>query len=359
MPSLIPKLFSPRNKDQEKLKRQDSRDDVRQIPKATTTRRESKEETRNSGFSPSYGRDEQKSGIRIFRRDSREDVGRETTSLPSLCIWRGKQTGKDEKQEIRTEGSRVGETISRSKSCPSEQGKTSSKPVSKDIRNVVIESKIIDDKFGKNVDLRANQSLDQPRVDESFAEFAKMANEKTMVEERFDRSDAKTVSSCEQTTTTTTTATTNKTPDKDTEEKEDEEEIRNLTVAGMENRLDVSNESIDPIIKEISKDISADAANCSETDFAGAIVGERKVPYDSVYMKKIDDMQVVRRKFSKEEFSNPDDTDETPNRRSSSVSFSIIYNEFCFFKVLIHFRILRKSIFFCFFQLLRPLKIFS
>lgn len=29
----------------------------------------------------------------------------------------------------------------------------------------------------------------------------------------------------------------------------------------------------------------------------------------------------VRRKFSKEEFSNPDDTDDTPNKRCSSVSF--------------------------------------
>jgi len=29
----------------------------------------------------------------------------------------------------------------------------------------------------------------------------------------------------------------------------------------------------------------------------------------------------IRRKFSKEEFSNPDDTDDTPNKRCSSVSF--------------------------------------
>lgn len=32
----------------------------------------------------------------------------------------------------------------------------------------------------------------------------------------------------------------------------------------------------------------------------------------------------VRRKFSKEEFSNPDDTDDTPNKRCSSVSFPIL-----------------------------------
>ena len=36
-----------------------------------------------------------------------------------------------------------------------------------------------------------------------------------------------------------------------------------------------------------------------------------------------------------------------------------IKDESTYFKVLVHFRILKKSIFFCIFQLLRPLKIFS
>lgn len=32
----------------------------------------------------------------------------------------------------------------------------------------------------------------------------------------------------------------------------------------------------------------------------------------------------IRRKFSKEECSNPDDTDDIPNKRCSSVSFYLI-----------------------------------
>lgn len=83
VPSLIPKLLSSRGKD-ERLKRQDSKDDIRHSLKST--RKDPKEEVRSSPFfallTPT-GKDEAgKSGIRIFRRDnSREDVGRESANL--------------------------------------------------------------------------------------------------------------------------------------------------------------------------------------------------------------------------------------------------------------------------------------
>lgn len=299
MPSLIPKLFSPRSRDQEKLKRHDSKDDVRsQLPKGIRrdTKDAPKEETRSNISSPIV-REDNKSGIRIFRRDSREDVGRETTSLPSLLISRVKQVGKDERQD-RTEVARVGETVSRSKSCPSEQGKTGSKASPREDRDVVTETKIAQSKSVRNENRRFGLSSNE---NESIVEPEDMANERTMIEARLDSLDARTVSSCVENL---------KVADKLNEERNEEEDIVTSTISSTEH-LDVPIESIDPIVK--SKEVT-------ETDFTGAIVGERKVPTDSVYLKRVDDMQVVRRKFSKEEFSNPDDTDETPNRRSSSVS---------------------------------------
>lgn len=96
MPSLIPKLLSSRNKE-ERLKRQDSKDDIRHSSKSGR-----KEETKSSSLvSPtSASKDEAgKSGIRIFRRDnSREDVGRESTN-PIKESAKGKQQDRQERTE--------------------------------------------------------------------------------------------------------------------------------------------------------------------------------------------------------------------------------------------------------------------
>lgn len=96
VPSLIPKLLSSRNKE-ERLKRQDSKDDIRHSSKSGR-----KEETKSSSLvSPtSASKDEAgKSGIRIFRRDnSREDVGRESTN-PIKESAKGKQQDRQERTE--------------------------------------------------------------------------------------------------------------------------------------------------------------------------------------------------------------------------------------------------------------------
>lgn len=108
MPSLIPKLLSSRSKE-ERLKRQDSKDDIRHPSKSA--RKDSKEEAKISSLvaSPSASKDDgggKASGIRIFRRDnSREDVGRESAN--SIGSAKGKQ--QDKTQE-RTEDRGVGGT---------------------------------------------------------------------------------------------------------------------------------------------------------------------------------------------------------------------------------------------------------
>lgn len=101
VPSLIPKLLSSRNKE-DRLKRQDSKDDIRHVSKST--RKDSKEEVKSSSLiaSPaSISKDEiGKLGIRIFRRDnSREDVGRESTNS-----IKDSAKGKQQERQERTEG---------------------------------------------------------------------------------------------------------------------------------------------------------------------------------------------------------------------------------------------------------------
>lgn len=101
MPSLIPKLLSSRNKE-ERLKRQDSKDDIRHLSKSV--RKDLKEECKSPSLvtSPtSASKDEVcKSGIRIFRRDnSREDVGRDSGNSIKESA-KGKQQERQERTEI-------------------------------------------------------------------------------------------------------------------------------------------------------------------------------------------------------------------------------------------------------------------
>lgn len=121
MPSLIPKLLSSRSKE-ERLKRQDSKDDIRHSSKSA--RKDSKEEAKTSSLiaSSSASKDDggggKASGIRIFRRDnSREDVGRESAN--SIGSAKGKQ--QDKAQERTDDRGVGGATRSR---AAGEQNKT-------------------------------------------------------------------------------------------------------------------------------------------------------------------------------------------------------------------------------------------
>lgn len=102
MPSLIPKLLSCRGKE-ERLKRQDSKDDIRHSSKIA--RKDPKEESSKSSSlvaSPtSASKDEtSKSGIRIFRRNSREDaVGKDSSANSIKEPVKGKQQEKQERTD--------------------------------------------------------------------------------------------------------------------------------------------------------------------------------------------------------------------------------------------------------------------
>ncbi|XP_017759117.1 PREDICTED: uncharacterized protein LOC108550033 isoform X2 [Eufriesea mexicana] len=285
LPSLIPKLLSPRNKE-ERLKRQDSKDDIRCLSK--WSRKDWKEETRGSA-SQSAGKEDSKYGIRLFRRDnSREDVGRESANSnanSAAFAAKGKQVGKEEKQE-RTE-ERVGvSTTSKSKSTVHEQGRTRAPG-----REGSKES--LDGKSSRNDE-------EGPRVNQHERVKAEAAaNEQTMLDVVV--SDEKLLEEQEGVRKG---------------EKEAREEKR-ATEANKEE--DSMVEEAEALENDKNVDSMKETAEClienSETDVTAFGAYERK---DIGHGRKLDDFQVVRRKFSKEEFSNPDDTDDTPNKRCSS-----------------------------------------
>lgn len=138
LPSLIPKLLSSRSKE-ERLKRQDSKDDIRHVSKFA--RRDSKEEAKSSSSSsslvaspPPASKDEAgKCGIRILRRDnSREDVGRDSPNPFSTA--KGKQQDKQERTEDRGVGG-----ATRSKAT-SEHGKAKCEGDDKDANDAGVSS---------------------------------------------------------------------------------------------------------------------------------------------------------------------------------------------------------------------------
>lgn len=102
VPSLIPKLLSTRGKE-ERLKRQDSKDDIRhssKIARKEPLREESSSSKPSSMIvSPTSGSKDEggKSGIRVSRRDNgREDVGRNSSVKDSGKV---KQQEKQERTE--------------------------------------------------------------------------------------------------------------------------------------------------------------------------------------------------------------------------------------------------------------------
>ncbi|XP_015115179.1 uncharacterized protein LOC107039850 [Diachasma alloeum] len=63
---------------------------------------------------------------------------------------------------------------------------------------------------------------------------------------------------------------------------------------------------------------TSNTSTASDTETQGANIEDIKNVPDANLFKKSEEIQVIRRKYSKEEFSNTDDTDDAPNRRSSS-----------------------------------------
>ncbi|KAG6802378.1 hypothetical protein HZU73_02284 [Apis mellifera caucasica] len=280
LPSLIPKLLSPRVKE-DRLKRQDSKDDIRCSSKSI--RKETKEETRGSGVQ-STGKEDSKYVIRLFRRDnSREDVGRDSLNSnanSSAIAAKGKQGGKEEKQE-RTEEQRVGvSTTSKSKSTVHEQGKTKAREGSKESLD------------GKRNDEEGPCASQHERVKVEAKEQTMLDvvvnDEKKLVEEQ------------------------------EGVKKGDKEEILGCTEARKEGESMVEEAEVfeNDKNKDSMKEISESLIENSEPDCNAFGTFERKDI--GIHGRRSDDFQVVRRKFSKEEFSNPDDTDDTPNKRCSS-----------------------------------------
>lgn len=280
LPSLIPKLLSPRIKE-DRLKRQDSKDDIRCSSKSI--RKETKEETRGSGVQ-STGKEDSKYVIRLFRRDnSREDVGRDSLNSnanSSAIAAKGKQGGKEEKQE-RTEEQRVGvSTTSKSKSTVHEQGKAKAREGSKESLD------------GKRNDEEGPCASQHERVKVEAKEQTMLDvvvnDEKKLVEEQ------------------------------EGVKKGDKEEILGCTEARKEGESMVEEAEVfeNDKNKDSMKEISESLIENSEPDCNAFGTFERKDI--GIHGRRSDDFQVVRRKFSKEEFSNPDDTDDTPNKRCSS-----------------------------------------
>ncbi|XP_006558607.2 uncharacterized protein LOC408337 isoform X7 [Apis mellifera] len=280
LPSLIPKLLSPRVKE-DRLKRQDSKDDIRCSSKSI--RKETKEETRGSGVQ-STGKEDSKYVIRLFRRDnSREDVGRDSLNSnanSSAIAAKGKQGGKEEKQE-RTEEQRVGvSTTSKSKSTVHEQGKAKAREGSKESLD------------GKRNDEEGPCASQHERVKVEAKEQTMLDvvvnDEKKLVEEQ------------------------------EGVKKGDKEEILGCTEARKEGESMVEEAEVfeNDKNKDSMKEISESLIENSEPDCNAFGTFERKDI--GIHGRRSDDFQVVRRKFSKEEFSNPDDTDDTPNKRCSS-----------------------------------------
>ncbi|XP_034184990.2 uncharacterized protein LOC117606542 isoform X2 [Osmia lignaria lignaria] len=273
VPSLIPKLLSPRGKE-DRLKRQDSKDDVRCGTKSG--RKEPKDETRNW----SGNKEESRLGIRIFRRDnSREDVGRESANSNANAAAKGKQAGKEEKQE-RTE-ERVGvSATSKSKSTVHEQSRT----------------KVSVNKESPDGKLRLDEESPRVEQDDRVRDEA-AGKEDTMLD----------------------VVVTDEILLKEQENVKKGEEREGKGFAEAEDSmLDDTEASENDKNTDSMKDTSESFAENADADVAAFRAFERKAVTDVAYGKKSDDFQVIRRKFSKEEFSNPDDTDDAHNKRCSS-----------------------------------------
>ncbi|CAL1677205.1 unnamed protein product [Lasius platythorax] len=283
VPSLIPKLLSSRSKE-ERLKRQDSKDDIRHSSKSGR-----KEEAKSSSLvvSPAFGSKDEagKSGIRIFRRDnSREDVGRDGTN-PIKESAKGKQQDKQERAES------VG-GATRSRVAGVEQNRTRCEDGKNDAND--IEELSSRNEAAIEVSIEQHEIILDPRVDAENRDDARMLDvivaEDSTQEERLRERDTMVIGeeAINEKRLLATPESVESVVENDKERNNNEEEMRDTA----DRLLDVGSD--------------------------GDVISERKGPLEIGYGKRPDEFQVVRRKFSKEEFSNPDDTDDTPNKRCSS-----------------------------------------
>ncbi|XP_012284057.1 uncharacterized protein LOC105701690 isoform X2 [Orussus abietinus] len=318
VPSLIPKLFSPRSKEDrlkrqdskdeiprgkdERLKRQDSKDDIRYPRSGRAAAKDSKEskeskeskDTRDEAkiATGPPGRDDGKSGIRISRRDSREDVGRESTnaSVSACCTGRAKHPAREERQEW-TDGC-VGEG-SRSRPGTAEQGKTGSKASRRESREDV-EARPAEGKSAKNEERASREEAAGRTEERKPTQPLAMVNDHAKVRGE--------VPGNEGTQRVLT-------------EVDREDDVRPIGAHTGNKIRHKDEEERDQKSKENVQDVLADYQY--EVDNTYSSVKERRATLDANH-RRAEDLQVVRRKFSKEELSNPDDTDDTPNRRCSS-----------------------------------------
>ncbi|XP_046743465.1 uncharacterized protein LOC124409720 isoform X1 [Diprion similis] len=261
--SHIPKLFSPSRSSskEDRLKRQDSKDEIRHVPKLPSFRKEdrkdSREETTKQQASPKPGKEESKSGIKFFRRDSRELSFDSQKSSKAVNI--------DEKTE--KEATNLADDESASKPGVKKAEDEASPPIIE--REEMVESR----EPTNPKDTQEAESKSERKLDGLVWENLRRLNTNNNDED--DDDDNRDM---------------NKPPDEADHHVDSDPPPE--TVAGKD-------------------DESESSPDCQESTTA-----EEKENNSS--RKMLEEYQVVRRKFSKEEFSNTDDTDEVPNRRSSS-----------------------------------------
>ncbi|XP_072742483.1 uncharacterized protein [Anoplolepis gracilipes] len=274
VPSLIPKLLSSRSKE-ERLKRQDSKDDIRHSSKSGR-KEENKSSFVISPASNSSKDEANKSGIRIFRRDnSREDVGRDSAN-PIKESAKGKQQDRQERTESvgdavksRVAGIEQNGRCENGKNDPNDIEELSSR---NETIEVAIERHEIILDSPADVENWSTRMLDVIVAEDSTQEVPDTIGEEVVKEKRLLATPESVESVVEN----------------DKERNNNDEEMRDTA----DRLLDVGSD--------------------------GDVISERKGPLEIGYGKRPDEFQVIRRKFSKEEFSNPDDTDDTPNKRCSS-----------------------------------------
>jgi len=262
---LIPKLLSSRGKE-ERLKRQDSKDDIRHSSKIARKDFSSKEENSKSSsliIASSASKDEtSKSGIRIFRRDnSREDVSRDSSNSIKE-FGKGKQQEKQERTENvgGTARSRIAEQSrtrcedddSKDDADDAEESLSKSVEASLDKDEVILESRQ-DERLENRQDTRMlDVIIAENRIqDERMQEQRTMVVGEEIIDAKYLLASREPVESIKK---------------NDKERDNDEEETTDIA----ERLLDIG----------------------SDGDITG-IIGERKGPLEIGYGKRPDEFQVV------------------------------------------------------------------
>ncbi|XP_012265813.2 uncharacterized protein LOC105691685 isoform X1 [Athalia rosae] len=343
-PSQIPKLFSPRvgNKD-DRLKRQDSKDEIRYGPKQqTVSRKEERKDSRDevskhqspwSGNSAKKedaeksSKEDVRSGIKLFYRKDVKEPPDSTGHKEKEN--RASKFAKDEVKKEENISRRSDEDDTRSKlpSSFNEHGKSGITSEAK--RDGAQDSGVVDNSK-KNYERSGSDGSVDSKDDSVF-----------LTDERSPTEEADMVEKKEAPAPKKSPETATKTERKFEGFKWERLRRSNGNVSGtsgvsanMEDGDEETPLSIaenpppnDSVIIESRSDECDESEDRSPDDDgaeAATQIDEGRPPADDVLGVKEgrklpqDDNEVVPRKFSKEESSAPDDTDEVPNRRSSS-----------------------------------------